>query len=340
MSLTNFPNGITSFGQPVTPKYWLSNGAEAFFVGSVDASDNNAGTDYDRPLQRISKATVDKVQSSAGAASGAGDIVYVSAGRYTENVRVMDRDYVRIIGAGIGATTLVPGDTASTQNTDALGQSQTITFLNETTNQTDWGFIIGSRGIVVTGFTVLCTGNAAGATGAFYIGDGRRISASNNWGSSQFHIYGNNIDGDDTTNGGWACLWDGFGPGGLMEWNTIYRMRSGGLMVTSGQSRLTLGGTFRFNQVIACRGFGIRRNPNYTGGNCAYIHNWIHDDGGSALTNGILLGTIDTGLGDLVAENSIGTTNASISVSDAQDRISGNMNSTAGSAAVTYVSMA
>ena len=347
MSLTSFPNGISSFGSPITasPSLWMANGAKAYFVGGPLSSDDNKGTDYDRPLNRISNATVSKVKnSSTGSVEhgtrGAGDFVYVSTGTYAENVRIVQRDYARIIGAGIGICTIKPGDTPSSANTDALGQSQTITLTNESTQVTNIAFIVGSRGVHITGFTILGTGGTSAANAGFYIGDGTRISASNNWGSSQFQIYGNLLDGEGGTSGGWGFLWDGFGPGGIIHHNQVFRYASGGLLVNDGATRVTNGGTFYHNWIMACRGYGIRRTAAYAGGNSVYDSNRIFDDGGSALTNGILLGTISSGLGDFVVSNKIGTTNAPISVSDAQDRISDNSTSTAGSATVTYVSMA
>lgn len=347
MAMTKFPNGVSSFGSPIvaTPQYFLSNGAAAYFAGGPNSSDDNKGTDYDRPLSRISKAVVDKVKNSTTGSvehgtRGAGDFVYVSAGTYAENVRIIQRNYTRIIGAGMGVCTITPGSTASSQNTDALGQSQTITVPNQTTLMTNWAFIIASRGVVVTGFTVTGVGGTSAANGAFYIGDGRRISSSLNEGASMFHIYGNLIDGEGGVNGGWGFVFDGFGPGGIVEGNTITRYASGGLLVNDGAGRATFGGIFRRNTIIGCRGYGIRRSANYSGGLCVYEDNTILDDGGSILTNGVLLGTITSGLGDMVSGNRFGTSNAPISVSDAQDRISGNFTSTAGSAAVTYVSMA
>lgn len=110
--------------------------------------------------------------------------------------------------------------------------------------------------------------------------------------------------------------------------------------MNSGASRQTIGGVFANNWVVGCRGYGIRRTDGFTGGICSYSNNKIMDDGGSALTNGILLGTIATGLGDFVESNKFGTANTPISVSDAQDRLSNNSTSTAGNAAVTFVSMA
>lgn len=337
--MTHYANGFTVYRE-TQPPLWMSNGAETFYVGGPNASTDAAGTDYDNPVSRISKATVDRVRTSAGSANGLGDFVYVNVGNYAENVRIVDRDYCRVIGAGIGLCTIKPGDTASTQNTDATGQSQAISVPNESTTIANVAFIIGSRGVVLAGFTVIGTGGTTGANVGVYIGDGGRISSANSWGASQANVYGMFMDGEGGVSGGWGFVFDGFGPGVNVHDNWVTRYRSGGLLINDGGSRMTIGYKFEHNYIIACRGYGVRRSDGYGGGHGALIDNYIMDEGGNVMTNGMLLGTIGSGFGDLVAANHIGTSNTPISVSDAQDRISGNFTSTAGSAAVTYVSMA
>ena len=96
MSLTPFPNGISSFGSPITasPSLWMANGAKAFFAGGPNHSDDNKGTDYDRPVTRMSNVTANSTKgfknSSTGSVEhgtrGAGDFLYVSTGTYAENV--------------------------------------------------------------------------------------------------------------------------------------------------------------------------------------------------------------------------------------------------------------
>lgn len=346
MSTTNFPNGVSSFGSPMIAgsRHFLANGAKPYFVGGPTSSDDNRGTDYDRPLNRISKATVDKVKnSSTGSVEhgtrGAGDFVYVSTGTYAENVRIIQRDYARIIGAGPGICSIAPGSTPSSSNTDALGQSMGAVNITNASTVSNVAFVIGSRGVSISGFTVLGTGGTSAQNAAFYMGDGGHYSTSNNWGASQFEIFGNVIDGEGGVNGGWAFIWDGFGPGGVIHSNRIFRYASGGLLVSDGYTRSTVGGIFYQNWIVGCRGYGIRRNTGYSGGLCVYDSNRFMDDGGSALTNGILLSTIGSGQGDMAVSNCFGTTNTPISVSDAQDRISDNRTSTAGSSAVTFVSM-
>ena len=58
MSLTNFPNGITSFGVPVIPGgIPFGRNSKAFFVDPVAGLDGNRGTDLSKPLKTLSKAS-------------------------------------------------------------------------------------------------------------------------------------------------------------------------------------------------------------------------------------------------------------------------------------------
>ena len=75
MGLTNFPGGITSFGNPVfgggsMQVPLVGSQAKAFFVDGARGSDGNRGTDFRKPLKTVSKAyslTTDK----------AGDVIYL-----------------------------------------------------------------------------------------------------------------------------------------------------------------------------------------------------------------------------------------------------------------------
>lgn len=343
MGLTRFPHGIQTPVSTSAP-YWLPSEGNVYFVGDSDvasASDNNTGTDYERPLRRISKAMVDKVHSSAGDADGTGDIVFVGTGIYAENVRIIDRDYVRLVGAGQGLTTIKPADTPSSSNTDALGQAQAITLPNQGTAQTNFAFVIGSRGVKISGLSVVISSGTNAATGGFYIGDGTRISSSNNWGASGFHIYDVILDGDaSNSRGGWAFCFDGFGPGGIIEHVYATGFRSGAILHNSGTTRSTIGARIRHNEFIGIRGTGVLRPASTFSGNNLYYKNVFADDGTSAMTNGLNFGTNSLGLGDYVVKNSFLCSNTPIVASDAQDRFSANETSTAGNAALTFVSMA
>lgn len=345
MGLTNFPNGIQC--PVVTGMYsplWLPNGGTAYYTGGPNASDNNIGTDYDHGRATISGNVVSNVKNSStgsvvAGTRGSGDFVYVSTGTYAENVQVVQRDFVRIIGAGRGLVTMKPADTPSTSTTAAQGTSVAITVPNHGTAQTNFAFIIGSRGVVVCGLTILVSSGTAAATGGFYIGDGGRINASNNWGASKFRIYDIDFDGQSTVNGGWAFCLDGCGAGGIIENTNIYGFRSGGLLMNSGLTRDTYGIHFRYNTIHSCRGYGIYRSTGMVGGDNVYSWNTIADAAGNNFTNGIFLGATTT-TGDRVSDNTVLTAATPISVSLTGDRLGGNKTSTAGNATVTYVSMA
>ena len=56
MPLTNFPNGITSFGVPVLPGMSTPFTGNFYFVDPVEGSDGNRGTDTERPFQTLYRA--------------------------------------------------------------------------------------------------------------------------------------------------------------------------------------------------------------------------------------------------------------------------------------------
>jgi len=95
MSLTNFPNGVTSFGVPVLPVgVSFAKNAKRFFVDASLGSDGNDGLSVNSPIATIQKA-VDMCTD------GAGDSIFVAPGTYAENVVITSKDYISIIGAVI-----------------------------------------------------------------------------------------------------------------------------------------------------------------------------------------------------------------------------------------------
>lgn len=101
MGLTNFPNGIASFGIPVLPPAGkeVATGS-VFFVHSGTGSNGNKGTTKDKPF-----ATVDYAVGKCTADKG--DIIYVMPG-HTENLATADAididvAGVSVIGLGRGA---------------------------------------------------------------------------------------------------------------------------------------------------------------------------------------------------------------------------------------------
>lgn len=101
MSLTRFPNGISSFGVPVIPGLPTPVTGTVFFVDSNTGSDGNKGTDPARPFATIDAAighcTADK-----------GDVILVMPG-HKETISAaagidVDVAGVSIIGLGKGAS--------------------------------------------------------------------------------------------------------------------------------------------------------------------------------------------------------------------------------------------
>lgn len=74
MGLTNFPNGISSFGNPIfgggMSLPLMGKSGKAYFVDPARGSDGNRGTSWDKPLDTVSKAY-------DLATDGAGDVIYL-----------------------------------------------------------------------------------------------------------------------------------------------------------------------------------------------------------------------------------------------------------------------
>lgn len=98
MGLTNFPNGVSSFGVPVLPASIPPTTGRVFFVHS-SGDNSNAGTDPTQPL-----ATIDAAVGLCSA--NRGDVILVMPG-HAENIStatslVVDVAGVSIIGLGWG----------------------------------------------------------------------------------------------------------------------------------------------------------------------------------------------------------------------------------------------
>jgi hypothetical protein len=99
MSLTNFPNGIASFGIPVMGASIPTTLGAIYYVSSVTGNASFSGTSPDNPLATINQA-VDKCTASQG------DVIIVMPG-HAENISaatslVVDVAGVQIIGLGHG----------------------------------------------------------------------------------------------------------------------------------------------------------------------------------------------------------------------------------------------
>ena len=94
MSLTHYPNGLTSFGIPVLPPVGpgVTTGS-AFFVHSGTGSNGYKGTDPPKPF-----ATIDYAIGQCTASKG--DVVYVMPG-HTENLAAADAIDIDVAGVSV-----------------------------------------------------------------------------------------------------------------------------------------------------------------------------------------------------------------------------------------------
>ena len=97
MGLTNFPNGIASFGMPVLPTLGTTTGS-VFFVHSGTGGSGNKGTSPSKPLADIDTA-IGKCTANKG------DIIYVMPGHDENPTTSITADVagISIIGLGVGS---------------------------------------------------------------------------------------------------------------------------------------------------------------------------------------------------------------------------------------------
>ena len=121
MGLTNFPNGITSFGAPILPdamlgKVWCEN---TYFVDTATGSDTNDGKSPGSALKTIQRAI-----NLTGDAKG--DRIYVKNGAYAETLTIStSHDGISIIGESLPGV-VVTGATDATDTLTIAGAGCTI----------------------------------------------------------------------------------------------------------------------------------------------------------------------------------------------------------------------
>jgi len=107
-SITNFPNGVSSFGIPVIPgmelgKVW----GNTWFVDTGTGSDDNDGKSPDLPFATI-QAAINKT------GDGKGDRIYVRNGAYAETLTVStSHDDIMIIGESRANVVITGADDAT-----------------------------------------------------------------------------------------------------------------------------------------------------------------------------------------------------------------------------------
>lgn len=112
MGLTNFPNGISSFGIPVMGAGDLTTTGNIWFVSSGSGSDGNTGTDKDHPF-----ATLDYAIGKCTASQG--DIIIVMPG-HAETTTAIAADVIGISIIGLGVGRSRPTFTATTAASDLI----------------------------------------------------------------------------------------------------------------------------------------------------------------------------------------------------------------------------
>lgn len=266
MSVTAFPNGVSSFGMPLVgqPHLWLPKDAKVYFV-DPNGSDNSATGSYESPYDTIQYAVN---RTTAGASGVQGTQIFVNPGRYNEQIVSADRRGFRLIGAGVGVSHIDLTGVSGTTSVTPQGQSAGAPAL-----------VLASRNHVVTGFTFKVILNTYG----LYIGDGRKYSTAYNYVAQDCHVYGNKFDGDAFA-GYYGIVVDG-AKGLKMYDNTFFNLGAGGIIGGSGAAT-TSDIKVWFNHFKACRGYGVR----IVGG--AVVRYWstgpfniFEDDTTTAMTN-------------------------------------------------------
>jgi len=115
MGLTNFPNGVASFGIPILPKLEDVTTGEVFFVQSTTGSNGNSGTDKDHPFADLTYAL-------SKCSAGAGDRIYCMPS-HAETISASGDLTLNVAGAeiiGIGRGAYRPTITYDTADTAIL----------------------------------------------------------------------------------------------------------------------------------------------------------------------------------------------------------------------------
>ncbi len=175
MSLTNFPNGTTSFGIPQFGGGIFSvrsaiASTEFFFIDGVGGNDANDGKSPENAFKTIQKG-VDSCSHDKGS------YVLVGEGTYTEQVTITKRG-IHLIGMGAYRTNIVPASSMTVY--DAV---QSIVCVRPTAIQGGY-----TQGVEIAGIRV---SGAGGYTG-IYVGDGADTANA-----SATHIHDCIIDGSN-----------------------------------------------------------------------------------------------------------------------------------------------
>lgn len=181
--LTQFPNGVASFGVPVVPgkdsgQVWGS----TFFVDTATGSDSNTGLTPTEALATI-EAAVGKCTT------GKGDRIFVRDGAYAEAFTV-SKSSVQIIGQSRSGV-VITGDTDATDTIIVTGDE--VTIRNVSVRAYDTGSDIS---------LIKCTGDGLNVDNCDFLGGEYQVELSGSDGSiiSASHF----VTPSDVTDG--ACI--------------------------------------------------------------------------------------------------------------------------------------
>ena len=105
MRLTNFPNGVSSFGVPIFGGGNVPIFGNVYCVDGTNGSDDNHGS-VDNPFATIQKAITFQIANT----SGLGDVIYIMPGTYAETVYAPSMTSVALVGASADSVIIAPTD--------------------------------------------------------------------------------------------------------------------------------------------------------------------------------------------------------------------------------------
>ncbi len=326
MAITNFPQGVSSFGVP------LYGGSPKPLTGNLYWVKKTTDTDwtrfYDERYAEYSDGTVsiyNTIQDAVtAAADGRGDMIVVCAGKWVEDVTIISKTGLRIFGQQNSAAGSTEAGFTRMRPNDATTKYSFTSKIGTTTNGAS--FHVLSRGVEIANFYFDGGGGCCG----IYAGGGLNggVTGYTTENASGLYIHDNFFRGG--SEGQIGLYLNGVRFGALIERNTFERWTGAAIEMDAGNAS---------NEVP------IIRNNHFIADNAAYGID-IYGEGNSAL-GGQIIGNV---FGDRVSHaftmalnNRAGSTGV-ISVGNnvfactnhmvltTADWVSGNFKHTAGSA--------
>ena len=296
MSLTNYPNGISSFGVPIYGGfsagnvYWVKKAADADYSQFI-VDRQTAHSDGSMSIHNTIQAAVD------AASANRGDVICVCGGKWTEDVVVADKAGLRIIGLGYGtggtdngAPRMRPGDaTTKYPFTTKIGSEPQAA-----------GFHILSRNVEISGFYFDGGGGYAGV----YAGGGLNggVTGYTTENCSGLWVHNNFFRGG--SEGQVGLYMNGVRFGAVVE-NNIFERWTGAAIEMDAGNASNEACIIRNNQFIADNGgYGVNiyGEANSSLG-CQIDHNVFGDRVSHAFTMAIMNNTGSTGCTVIAGNN-------------------------------------